>query len=148
MNRIYRLVALILTVLLCSCLSIDTCLAAVNPGGSNDLQYEHTAKVSARLSISGNGEAACTGIIKANSSTSTVNIKLRLLKKNGSSWTPVRTWIQDGQRSSANLDRSCSVSAGTYKLVVSGSVTTTEGRTEFVSTSSGEKVYSNGSNGT
>ncbi len=148
MNRIHRLAALILTVLLCSCLSVGTCFAAVNPGNSYDLQYEHTAKVSARLTISNNGEAVCTGIIKANSSTSTVNIKLRLLKKNGSSWTPVRTWTQDDQRSSANLDKSCSVSAGTYKLVVSGSVTTTEGRTEFVSTSSSEKVYSNGSGGT
>ncbi len=143
-----RLVTLILTVLVCSCLFARVCFAAIYPGGSIDPQYEHTSRVECSLTISSNGTASCQGRIKARATTSTVDIKMRLLKKSGSSWTPVKTWTQNNQSVVAELNKNCSVSAGTYKLVVSGSVTTTEGRTEFVSTSSGEKVYSNGSGGT
>lgn len=148
MLKKHHLAAILLIVLLCSCLASVLAFAASRPDQPLEPQYEHTSRISASLSISKNGTASCIGTIKAISNTSKVNITLRLLRKNGSSWTPVKTWTKDNQPSSASIDKDCSVGAGTYKLVISGSVTTDKGRTEFVSTSSSEKVYAGNSSGT
>ena len=147
MAKSRNILTFFLTILLCSYLLPWSSFAAVNPGTASP-QYSYTSAVRCSLSISTNGVASCKGNIRAKNDTSKVSIKLRLLRKNGTSWTPVKTWEKSDQLSYGSLDKDCSVSAGTYKLVVSGSVTTTEGRTEFVSASTSEKVYSNGSGGT
>lgn len=147
MHKTKQILTFLLTVLFCSYLLPWCGLASVEPGTVSP-QYDYTSKIRCSLSISTSGVASCKGNIRAKEDTSTVSIKLRLLRKNGTSWTPVATWERNNQSLFASIDKDCSVGAGTYKLVISGSVTTDKGRTEFVSTSSSEKVYAGNSSGT
>lgn len=105
-------------------------------------QYTHTRKVVAQLSIDSSGRATCTGKVGVYDKESTVALTVKLLKKDGSSWTSIKSWSDSG---SGNIDfslsRNYTVEHGTYMVSVSGKVTTSAGKVEYVSKSTGEKTY-------
>lgn len=105
-------------------------------------QYTHTRKVVAQLSIDSSGRATCTGKVGVYDKESTVALTVKLLKKNGNSWTSIKSWSDSG---SGNIDfslsRNYTVEHGTYMVSVSGKVTTSTGKVEYVSKSTGEKTY-------
>lgn len=135
-----RLFALTVCILLMGCIGTIECLAAVIPP-EIEPQYDLTLSTRAGLTISDSGVASCSGTIRANATTSQVNITLRLYKKSGSSWLIIKTWTKTDQPFKGSISETYNVGAGTYKVIASGKVTAADGQTEYVSVSTGEKVY-------
>lgn len=105
--------------------------------------YMYTTKVSASLTIDENGTARCSGSIRVRSNDSSVSITVRLQKKSGSTWMPVKTWYgdSDGGKYLVSLSNNHAVASGTYRVYVDGIVTDIDGNTEAVFAVSGEKTY-------
>lgn len=101
--------------------------------------YLYTQKVTASLSIDANGQATCFGSIKA-SAQSDISMTITLYKKAGSTWTRVTSWNSSTSGNSLKLQKTYTVSSGTYKVVTSGSVTTSTG-SEHVTETSSQRVY-------
>ena len=135
-----RILALTVCLLLIGCIGTIECLAAVIPP-EIEPQYDLTLSTRAGLTISDSGVASCSGTIRANATTSKVTITLRLYKKSGSSWLIIKSWSKTDQLFKGSISETYTVSAGTYKVIASGKVTSTDGQTEYVSVSTGEKVY-------
>jgi len=105
--------------------------------------YMYTTKVSASLRIDENGTATCNGSIRVRSNDSSVSITVRLQKKAGSTWMPVKSWYggSNGGKYLVSLSDNHAVSAGTYRVYVDGIVTDIDGNSEAVFAVSGEKTY-------
>lgn len=112
---------------------------AVADAGNISLFYMHIKRVNTTLTISGSGQATCTGII-ATASQSEISMTLTLYKKSGNSWVKVTSWNSDQSGLYLKMQKSYSISQGTYKVVASGSVTT-DGNTERFSTTSNQVTY-------
>ena len=65
-----------------------------------------------------------------------------LYKKSGSSWTKVTGWTDSHSGHILEIEKTRQVSEGTYKVVVTGTVTNSEGKKEEVKTTSTEMTYS------
>lgn len=103
--------------------------------------YLYTKTVKATLTIDDNGQATCFGSIKANSQ-SDISLTVTLYKKSGTSWSKVASWSNSASDISLKLEKKYTVSQGTYKVVTSGSVTTSAGNTEQLSETSTQVTYS------
>lgn len=103
--------------------------------------YLYTQRIKASLSIS-SGKAVCSGYIRANDSESSISITVTLYKKSGTSWNKVTSWNASKKTQSMQVEKTKQVSQGTYKVVVTGSVTTVEGKKENVKATSVEVTYS------
>ena len=116
--------------------------AANKPEDVVSPQYAYTRKVVAQLSIDSYGRALCTGKVGVYDKDSTVALTVKLLKKDGRSWTSIKSWSDSG---SGNIDfslsRNYTVDQGTYMVSVSGKITTSAGKVEYVSKYTGEKTY-------
>ena len=104
--------------------------------------YLYTRIVQASLSISDNGKATCAGTIKANSTKSDISMTVTLYRQLGSSWIKVTSWSASDSGAMLGLEKAKQVSEGTYKVVVTGTVTNSEGKKEEVKTTSIEVTYS------
>lgn len=104
--------------------------------------YQFTRSVETDLSIDESGNATCTGRIRVNSTTSSVSATLTLYKKSGSAWVKVVSW-NDSLVGATKLTivKERKVSVGTYKVIVSGTVTAASGAKEVVSGTSGYVTY-------
>lgn len=98
------LTILLLCTLLFSCLCAQPCLAQTGIG-TIEPQYDHTQRTRANITISANGIATCSGYIKAIKETSLVDITVRLMKKEGSKWTPVATWNKTNQPMTGSIEK-------------------------------------------
>lgn len=104
--------------------------------------YLYTSDVTAKLTISSSGNASCTGKIYAWSDSSNIAMTVVLYQQTDAGWKKVADW-----RNSATgvdhltISESYSVDAGTYKVVVTGTVTDPGVGTEDVSKSSAETIY-------
>ena len=94
------------------------------------------------LYISDSGKATCVGHIKANNMKSDISMTVTLYKKSGSSWTKVTGWSDSHSGQILEIEKTRQVSEGTYKVVVTGTVTNSEGKKEEVKTTSTEMTYS------
>lgn len=113
--------------------------------GSNALaaqpRYAYTSIVAAGLSFSG-GNAECFGEIVADSSSSSISMKVRLWRKVDGVWSVIKTWsASTTSYPVCTIDKDYSVSAGTYKVTVAGTVTTASGAKENVTCNSSSKTY-------
>lgn len=117
-----------------------SCLAAAGSPAANPL-YDLTKRIIPSLVISSDGTAECCGRIKALASDYTIDITLDLLVKNGNVWTSYKHWSAAGATGETELRRTCTVSSGTYKLKVTGEITSPTGKTETVIGYSGEKTF-------
>ena len=68
--------------------------------------------------------------------------QVTLYKKSGSSWTKVTGWSDSHSGQILEIEKTRQVSEGTYKVVVTGTVTNSEGKKEEVKTTSTEMTYS------
>ena len=99
-------------------------------------RWSNTTDISCDLTFSGR-TATCTGEIYALPG-STISGTLTLYKKNGSSWYYVTSWNKNSGASLTIGEKYTVSSAGTYKVVMSGTVTRNS-VVENVSISSNEK---------
>lgn len=82
-----------------------------------------------------NGEAGCSGKIRALSGTTKISAIFTLERKSGTSWMLEKPWSQSSSTNSLSFFRTDAVAAGyTYRLSVTADVTR-NGVTETVSTS-------------
>ena len=105
-------------------------------------KYSHAIQVNAELEISNSGLAKCMGSVTLKSATSDVSVVLTLYKKNGTSWQKVTSWSQSSSgKARFELTKTKTVAHGTYKVVLTGTVTTANGDTERISDTSGQITY-------
>ena len=99
-------------------------------------KYVNTDIVTANLSISSKGVATCSGTVSPSGKyESTISVNLQ--KKNGSSWSTIKTWTGSGSTlMGCSASGTYTVSRGTYRVYVCGYV-----GTEFFSKYSAEKTY-------
>lgn len=117
----------------CVVVTCGNCQAATHPELEKP-QYTLTKRIEASLDIASNGEATCRGYIRASSANSTIDITVKLMKKNGTSWKLFSSWSVSNVKSAAELVKSCTVQPGTYKVTVTGTVKSITGQEETVST--------------
>ncbi len=104
--------------------------------------YLYTRMVKASLSISDSGKATCVGYIKASNVKSDISMTVTLYKKSGTSWIKVTGWSDSNSGQILEIEKIRQVSEGTYKVVVTGTVTNSEGKKEEVKATSTEVTYS------
>lgn len=82
-----------------------------------------------------NGEAGCSGKIRAVSGTTKISATFTLERKSGTNWVLEKSWRQSSSTDSLSFFETDAVAAGyTYRLSVTADVTR-NGMTETVSTS-------------
>lgn len=140
MKKLVLVVMVCLLVVSCVWGSGEKCMAAVRPE-PDGLQYTLTKSAWANLNISTSGEAICTGYIKADSMDSSVDLTVKLMQKSGTSWQPYATWSVRGAKGAVELEKTCTVEAGTYKVVITGAVRSSTGTSEPISKTSSQKTY-------
>lgn len=106
--------------------------------------YETTEDVKAILTISSSGLATCTGKLTAKASADTCKASIALKQKQGSKWITLETW--DGPKGKGKKGSSVKgtkqvASGHSYKVVLTGTVTSPSGSSEPVSRSSKVKTY-------
>lgn len=138
--RWFRRMALVLVGVMLLAIS-GSAFAAVKDN-TVSLLYLYTRRVGASLSISDSGKATCVGYIKANNAQSDISMTITLYKKSGSSWIRVTGWSASDSGLILEIEETRQVSEGTYKVVVTGTVTNSEGKKEDVKTTSTEITYS------
>ena len=139
MKRFYALILTLLVV--CACVPISAG-AAIRDDASVQPMYLYTSDVTAKLTISSSGNASCTGKIYAWSDSSNIAITVALYKQTDAGWTKVTDWGKSARGvDHLTISESYSVDAGTYKVVVTGTVTDPEFGSEDVSKSSTETIY-------
>ena len=108
------------------------------------LRYELANNIKVDLTISSSGLATCTGKLTAKASADTCKASLALKQKQGRKWVTLETW--DGPAGKGS--KGCSVKGTqqvapgySYKVVLTGTVTSPSGSTEPVSRSSKVNTY-------
>jgi len=100
--------------------------------------WTHTTRIISDVTFSGR-TATCTGSISALTGA-TISATLTLYKQNGSSWDYVTSWSKTSSTAFLSFNETHTVnSAGTYRTVISGTVTR-NGTSENVSAASTNKT--------
>ena len=137
-----KLFCILLSVLfIIAVMAPDLCLAVGEESSEspeNPMRYSLTSSISAGLSISG-GKAHATGLLCAKYANAGCSIVVKLQKRDSSGvWHTVKTWSNSGTLStSAGGDYS--VSSGSYRTCVLGTVTY-NGQSEYPVKYSGTKT--------
>ena len=137
MKKVTVMMLLSVIVLTIAC----TAFAAVKDDKVDPL-YLNTRRVSASLSIGDSGEAKCGGYVKANNAQSSIKMTITLYKKSGTRWSKVTSWSASDTALILEINKTKQVSEGTYKVVLTGSVTNSEGKKESVTETSSIITYS------
>lgn len=139
MRKFLKQLVVCLLIICCINANIASSFAAV-PSDIIEPLYNLTYKTRVSLSLSSAGNAVCSCYVKASNVTSSVSITVTLCKKEGTAWIPVTSWSEQDQVYAAYVDQVCNVSAGTYRLQMTGTVVATDGSVETVSGLSAEKT--------
>ena len=136
MARKVMLVWMLLTVMLIGSIFPIGAIAA-QPGDIMPL-YDYATITAAELSFSGT-TAQCTGIVRTNTTASSISMSLMLQQKNGSSWNTVASW-SDSVIGGNLLDmyESRTVSSGTYRVKASITICMPDGDYEYITQYSNE----------
>lgn len=104
--------------------------------------YLYTRFVEADLSIDNSGNASCIGYVKVKETTSTITMTVTLYRQAGTNWGKVTSWSDSVVgASSLEIDEVYRVGSGTYKVEVTGTVTSAAGGSETFSETSGVVTY-------
>ncbi len=123
-------------------LAISSSAFAAVKGDTVSPLYLYTRKVTTSLSISDSGKATCSGYVRANSSGSSISITITLYRQSGKSWSKVTGWSTSGTSLILDIEKNKQVTEGTYKVVLTGSLTNPEGKKEDIKATSSEITYS------
>lgn len=135
-----RISAFVFTIIM---IVLVPCTAFAARDDSASMLYQYTRIVTASLSISDAGQATCRGFVRASSPGSDISFTITLYRKSGTSWSKVTSWSNSDTSLILEIVKNRQVSAGTYKVKLTGSVTDSEGNTESIIASSSEVTYSN-----
>ena len=85
-------------------------------GNDVELLYENIVTATTTLSIPTSGDAICYAKLTCQTSKS-LKIEMSLQKKNGSTWTTIKTWTKnDTSGITLSLSETKSLSSGSYRL--------------------------------
>lgn len=137
-----KLLSILLSVLfIVSLMAPGSCLAIGEESSEspeNLMRYTLTSSISAGLSISG-GTAHVTGIVNAKYASAHCSVTVKLQKKDSNgAWHSVKTWSSSGTLS-ASAGGDVSVTSGSYRTCVLGTVTY-KGQSEYPVKYSGTKT--------
>lgn len=138
-----KLLTILLSVLfIVSVMSPGFCLAVGEESveaPETPMRYSLTSSITASLSISG-GIAHVAGNVSAKYASANCSIKVQLQKKNSNgAWRTVKTWTSSNTLSTS-AGGNYSVSSGSYRTCVLGTVTY-NGQSEYPVKYSGTKTY-------
>lgn len=140
MRKTFRLLFITVT-MLCLCTTVPWQKGyAVAFDESVQPAYVLTGATKVSLSISGAGIAQCSSYIRSTNPTDTVSITVTLCRKEGSNWISVKSWSESEHLFFASVNESHSVSSGTYRLQMSGTVEAANGTIETVCGTSAERT--------
>ncbi len=104
--------------------------------------YLYTSDIRARLTINNSGNAACTGKIYTWSTNSSIAMTVTLYRQMNASWIKVHEWSDSATGINYfSISENHSVCIGTYKVIVTGTVTIPGIGAEDVSSSSIVVIY-------
>lgn len=136
MYGIYSALALCLCILVCSfalpltvsAQGMDT--QAVEPRMTSIFSY------STELSISSDGTATITGIVRGKAGVTSTYVKVTLQKSESGKWVDVKSWEDSSGSRSATVSETYQVSSGTYRVIM-----TCSADAETKTLTSSEKTY-------
>lgn len=106
-------------------------------------RYSYTWSVGAGLNISSSGNAKCKGDVRVYDSSSTISMKVSLYQKIDGSWERITSWYDSCTGSSwLEISKNYQLTEyGTYKVLVTGTVTAAGGGSEWISLESDHMTY-------
>ena len=114
-------------------------------GGNSGIspRFTYTWSVGSGLQISSSGVAECHGNVKVYDDNSTISIKVSLYQRVGNSWDRITSWYGTATGTpSYTLERYYQLTEyGTYKVLVTGTVTGVDGGQEWLSLESNHMTY-------
>ena len=119
-------IKLMLVLVLCSIMLYPLTSSAKELGEIHNIvepKSEISSSCDVRLSISGT-QANATSSFTGTLSTSSVSISMHLEKKDSDRWLPYATWSDSTNGIRLSMERNCSVTTGTYRLVTRFTVVT------------------------
>ena len=106
-------------------------------------RYSYTRRIEAGIEISGSGNALCLGEISVYDASSTISMKVSLYQQTTKGWERLTSWYgtSTGDTRLA-IARNYQLSEyGTYKVLVTGTVTGADGGSEWISLESDHMTY-------
>jgi len=106
-------------------------------------RYTYTRSMEAGLHISSAGVAQCHGSVITYDVNSTISIKVSLYQKVGNSWDRIKSWYGNSTGiGHYEIVRNYQLTEyGTYKVLVTGTVTGVDGGQEWLSLESDQMTY-------
>lgn len=139
--KIKRTLVIALIVLMMTIVPCNSFATAYEGVANVTPKYIYARVVNAELSINSDGLATCSGDVMTMSNTDSISIMLTLYKKNGTYWQKVTSYSKSLKGRMLELEKTKTVTHGTYKVVLTGTVTTANGDTERISDTSGQVTY-------
>lgn len=137
-----RVLVFILVCILAFAVPADSWAVGESYGGVTP-RYSYTRRVEAGLHISSSGNAHCEGAVAVYDASSTISIKVSLYQRVGNSWDRVTSWY--GSRTDYDelvVEKDYQLTEyGTYKVLVTGTVTAAGGGSEWISLESTHMTY-------
>lgn len=105
-------------------------------------RYSYTREIAAGLSINSSGVATCYGEIVVYDLDNELDLSVRLQRKEGNVWVLVKKWTAsaDGGRD-LYIDKTYTVTEGTYRVIATGLVITPDGDIETCSCTTSQRTY-------
>lgn len=106
-------------------------------------RYSYTRRVGAGLYIGSSGSARCEGYVMVYDESSSISMKVSLYQKVGNSWDRITSWYgsSTGNDELEILKYYQLSEYGTYKVLVTGTVTGADGGSEWISLESDHMTY-------
>ena len=106
-------------------------------------RYTYTCRIESGLEISSSGSAKCKGQVLVYDASSTISMKVTLYQKVDNSWDWVTSWYGTctGETALGMVKYYQLTEYGTYKVLVTGTVTGTDGGSEWLSLESDPMTY-------
>lgn len=119
-------------------LFLAICLSAVFsiPTFAATPRFTYATRATTTLSITSGGMATCIAKVSSTGKVTGADISMELQVKDGSSWSTVDSWSQYVSGSNPALQKSVSVSSGTYRVVADFSIDGNDGGSETASATS------------
>ena len=106
-------------------------------------RYSYTWSVESGLEISDSGNALCLGQIVVYETSSTISMKVSLYYRTTNGWERVKSWYGTSTGDTTlDMERNYQLTEyGTYKVLVTGTVTGADGGSEWISLESDQVTY-------
>lgn len=135
-SRICNVLAICMCMLICGAISSIKVSAKEANMQMVEPRMTYIYSYSTELSISSNGVATITGIVKGKSGVTSTYVKVTLQKSESGEWVDVESWEKSSDTRNVTVAETYQVSRGTYRVEMTCSA---NGETKTVT--SAERVY-------